>query len=362
MSFTSGQQQSGLDRLSSTLTVPSRHQQLQQAFAMTPASYNHIMDPLSELNDDDADANLPDSTKQSRLDQAMAAFHAKKTEVEKSGFPSRASERSALNVPDTVMNDFRDFVRQNKQINTNNEWANKLHTVRIYHFAICPYRKAFSVYPRFQAGVLEAGLIWPFNSQITTSRSGFTTCIWLWYRPATKKLAGATHDINTTLVHTIRTLPGLVFWPPSGGWTFGLRALYLALRFSCFFASLLKQRKSATKCITNNELHCWWWWPPRPNENSRSTQIIKKAGGRKDSASIGWMNCRVGEWVDHDLRRTRHGRGKERTRWHGRDCPFSSSRRAGFSLEEYSLVFCGMSWNQVKGSAAIRTFQTSRRN
>lgn len=121
MSFTSGQQQSGLGRLSSTLTVPSRHQQLQQAFAMTPASYNHIMDPLSELNDDDADANLPDSTKQSRLDQAMAAFHAKKTEVEKSGFPSRASERSALNVPDTVMNDFRDFVRQNKQTNTNHE-------------------------------------------------------------------------------------------------------------------------------------------------------------------------------------------------------------------------------------------------
>jgi len=118
MSFTPGQQHSGLDRLSSTLTVPSRHQQLQQAFAMTPASYNHIMDPLSELNDDDAEADMPDSLKQSRLDQAMAAFHAKKSEVEKAGFPNRASERSALNVPDTVMNDFRDFVRQNKQTHT----------------------------------------------------------------------------------------------------------------------------------------------------------------------------------------------------------------------------------------------------
>jgi len=121
MSFTSRQQQSGLDRLSSTLTTPSRHQQLQQAFAMTPASYNHIMDPLSELNDDDADADLPDSPKQSRLDQAMAAFHAKKSEVEKAGFPSRASERSALNVPDSVMDDFRDFVRQSKQTNPNHD-------------------------------------------------------------------------------------------------------------------------------------------------------------------------------------------------------------------------------------------------
>lgn len=121
MSFASRQQQSGLDRLSSTLTVPSRHQQMQQVFAMSPASYNHIMDPLGQLTDDDADADLPDSPKQSRLDQAMAAFHAKKTEVEKAGFPSRASERSALNVPDTVMNDFRDFVRQSKQTNSHHE-------------------------------------------------------------------------------------------------------------------------------------------------------------------------------------------------------------------------------------------------
>lgn len=121
MTFTSRQQESGLDRLSSTLTTPSRHQQLQQAFAMTPASYNHIMDPLGELHDDDADADLPDSPKQSRLDQAMAAFQAKKSEVEKAGFPSRASERSAFNVPDSVMDDFRDFVRQSKQINTNHE-------------------------------------------------------------------------------------------------------------------------------------------------------------------------------------------------------------------------------------------------
>ena len=119
MSFMSRQQQSGLDRLSSTLTAPSRSQQLQQALAMTPADYNQIMDPLSGLDDHDADTDLPDSPKQSRLDQAMAAFHAKKSEVEKAGFPSRASERSALNVPDTVMNDFRDFVRQSKQTNTN---------------------------------------------------------------------------------------------------------------------------------------------------------------------------------------------------------------------------------------------------
>lgn len=119
MSFMSRQQHTEFEILSSTLTTPSRQEQLQQAFAMTPASYNHIMDPLGDFNDDDADADLPDSPKQSRLDQAMAAFHAKKSEVEKAGFHSRASERSAFNVPDAVMDDFRDFVRQSKQTNNN---------------------------------------------------------------------------------------------------------------------------------------------------------------------------------------------------------------------------------------------------
>lgn len=107
----SKQDQIGLEKLSTTLTIPSRHQQLQQIFAMTPESYNHIANPLGDL-DDDADADLPDSPKQSRLEQYMASLHAKKSEVEKAGYPSRVSERSALNVPESVMNDFRAFVHQ----------------------------------------------------------------------------------------------------------------------------------------------------------------------------------------------------------------------------------------------------------
>lgn len=106
---------SELDRMSSTLTTPSRHQEMQQAFAMTPASYNHIMAPLSEL-DDDADADLPDSpmprSSGSRLEQAYAAFNARKSDTEKHGYMSRAHERSALNVPDSVMNDFKTFVQE----------------------------------------------------------------------------------------------------------------------------------------------------------------------------------------------------------------------------------------------------------
>lgn len=109
---------SGLDRMSSTLTTPSRHQEMQQVFAMTPASYNHIMAPLSEL-DDDADADLPDSPlprpSGSRLEQAYAAFNAQKSETEKHGYMTRAHERSALNVPDSIMNDFRTFVQESRQ-------------------------------------------------------------------------------------------------------------------------------------------------------------------------------------------------------------------------------------------------------
>lgn len=108
---------SALDRMSSNLAIPSRHQHMQQAFAMTPASYNHIMDPLSEM-DDDADADLPDSpmprASGSRLTQAYAAYNAKKLETEKHSYSSRAHERSALTVPESVMNDFRNFVHESK--------------------------------------------------------------------------------------------------------------------------------------------------------------------------------------------------------------------------------------------------------
>lgn len=111
-------QQSGLDRLSSTLTAPSRHQQLQQAFSMTPASYNHIIDPLSGF-DDDADADLSDSPKPTRLEQAIAALQAQKAEDEKAtGLRSKADERSVLldHVPEEVIRDFQEFVRQSKAL------------------------------------------------------------------------------------------------------------------------------------------------------------------------------------------------------------------------------------------------------
>lgn len=111
-------QPSGLDRMSAALATPSRFQEVQQVFAMNAASYNHITAPLSEL-DEDADADLPDSPlprpSGSRLEQAYAAFNAQKSDAEKHGYMSRAHERSALTVPDSVMNDFRTFVHESRQ-------------------------------------------------------------------------------------------------------------------------------------------------------------------------------------------------------------------------------------------------------
>ena len=117
-SHLSGESRTGLDKLSSTLTTPSRHQEVQQIFAMTPASYNHITDPLAEF-EDDADTDLPDSPLHkpvvSRLEQALAAFNANKSPSERNGFQSQAHQQSALHVPEAVMADFRAFVHESRQ-------------------------------------------------------------------------------------------------------------------------------------------------------------------------------------------------------------------------------------------------------
>lgn len=115
---TTTKETSGLDSLSSTLTTPSHQQQLQQIFSMPPASYNHIVDPLGEF-DDDADADLSDSPKPTRLEQALAALQAQKAEHEKAtGLRSKADERSVLldHVPEEVIRDFQEFVRQSKAL------------------------------------------------------------------------------------------------------------------------------------------------------------------------------------------------------------------------------------------------------
>ncbi|KAK5073893.1 hypothetical protein LTS08_002009 [Lithohypha guttulata] len=123
-SYTPAESRSSFEELSSALTTPSRHQYMQQALSMTPASYNHITNPLAGF-DDDADADLPDSPRPkpagSRLEQAMRALNANKTPAEKAGFISRAQERSALNVPDSVMVEFRAFVQETRQSQTENQ-------------------------------------------------------------------------------------------------------------------------------------------------------------------------------------------------------------------------------------------------
>ena len=124
---TSQDQMSDLDRFSATLATPSKTQQLQQVFSMTPATYNHVMDPLGEF-DDDADADLPDSpmvrSTTSKLAQAYAAFNAQKTDHDRNGYSSRAHERSALNVPESVMNDFRIFVHESRHNQAHNQDQN----------------------------------------------------------------------------------------------------------------------------------------------------------------------------------------------------------------------------------------------
>lgn len=97
------QPQSTLDKISNTLTTPTRHQQLQQAFSLTPASYNHIMHPMDELNNDSGSDYL-DSPRPSRIDQAYAAYQAKE---QASGFKTKAETRS-------VLSELKEFWEQNK--------------------------------------------------------------------------------------------------------------------------------------------------------------------------------------------------------------------------------------------------------
>lgn len=118
LSYTSARPYSDFDAMSSTLTTPSKEQELQQIFALTPADYNHITNPLAEF-DDDADADLPDSPRPkpvgSRLERALAAFNANKSPAERDDYMGCQHERSAINVPDTVMDDFRAFVQETRR-------------------------------------------------------------------------------------------------------------------------------------------------------------------------------------------------------------------------------------------------------
>lgn len=99
----SKQPPSTLDRLSSSLTTPTRHQQLQQAFSLTPSSYNHIVNPLDEL-DNNSGLEYPASPRASRLDQAYAAYQAKEQSL---GFKTKAETRS-------VVSELKEFYEQAK--------------------------------------------------------------------------------------------------------------------------------------------------------------------------------------------------------------------------------------------------------
>lgn len=103
MSTGAKQSLSTLDRLSSSLTTPTRQQQLQQAFSLTPSSYNHIVNPLDEL-DNQSGSDFPESPRPSRLDQAYAAYQAKEQSL---GFKTKAETRS-------VVSELKEFYEQAK--------------------------------------------------------------------------------------------------------------------------------------------------------------------------------------------------------------------------------------------------------
>ncbi|RMZ89324.1 hypothetical protein DV736_g3452, partial [Chaetothyriales sp. CBS 134916] len=112
---------SSLDSLHATLTTPSRQQQMQAAFSLTPEQYSHITNPDGIFDDDDGDAH-PAPKPPSQLEQMFASLQAQRDEHDLlTGLGSKSRKRSLLleRVPEKVLRDFREMVEMSRKGNAN---------------------------------------------------------------------------------------------------------------------------------------------------------------------------------------------------------------------------------------------------
>lgn len=113
-SNTIGEASSTLDQMTSALTTPSRQQELQATFSLPASSLPQIM---GDLTNGDPDADLDDSPRPSRLEQAFAEHRARQKEKEAAaGIVNKVDQRSLLmeRVPEDVLMHFKDFVKQSR--------------------------------------------------------------------------------------------------------------------------------------------------------------------------------------------------------------------------------------------------------
>jgi hypothetical protein len=101
---------SNLDAMHTTLTTPSRHQELVSAFSLSASSYNHINNPEG-LEHDDHD-ELFDTNTPTPLERQFADLQRQRAEIERVVNRGGVNERSVLweRVPEKVLRDFREMV------------------------------------------------------------------------------------------------------------------------------------------------------------------------------------------------------------------------------------------------------------
>ena len=117
LSRMTGQATSSLDSLHSSLTTPSRQQQMAAAFSLSAEQYSHITNPGGIFDDDDDDDHRP-SRQPSQLEQMFANLQAQRDEQDRMiGLGSKARERSVLldRVPEKVLKDFREMVEMSQK-------------------------------------------------------------------------------------------------------------------------------------------------------------------------------------------------------------------------------------------------------
>ncbi|RMD40936.1 hypothetical protein DV735_g4182, partial [Chaetothyriales sp. CBS 134920] len=112
---------SSLDTLHTSLTTPSRQQQMQAAFSLTPEQYSHITNPDGIFDDDNESAH-PAPKPPSQLEQMFASLQAQRDEHDLlTGLSSKSRKRSLLleRVPEKVLRDFREMVEMSRKANAN---------------------------------------------------------------------------------------------------------------------------------------------------------------------------------------------------------------------------------------------------
>ncbi|RMZ79702.1 hypothetical protein DV738_g3219, partial [Chaetothyriales sp. CBS 135597] len=112
---------SSLDTLHTSLTTPSRQQQMQAAFSLTPEQYSHITNPDGIFDDDGENAH-PAPKPPSQLEQMFASLQAQRDEHDLlTGLSSKSRKRSLLleRVPEKVLRDFREMVEMSRKANAN---------------------------------------------------------------------------------------------------------------------------------------------------------------------------------------------------------------------------------------------------